>query len=748
MRRPVSIFIWTVIALAGASALAYLALSRGETINAAWLVTAAVCVYLVGYRFYSRIIAAKVFALDATRRTPSERFNDGRDYVPTNRWIVFGHHFAAIAGPGPLVGPTLAAQFGYLPGAIWIIVGVVLGGAVQDFVILASSVRRNGKTLGQMAREEIGTVAGYTALVAVLGIMIVLIAVLALVVVNALGESPWGVVTVGLTIPIALLMGGYLRWIRPGKVFEATAIGLVLLVVALYAGRWAAEHPALGPMFTLQRTTLAWAIMLYGFAASVLPVWLLLAPRDYLSAFVKIGVVVALAVGVVLVLPPLQMPAVTRFVDGTGPVFAGKVFPFAFITIACGAISGFHSLISSGTTPKLLEREPDARFIGYGGMLTESLVATLALVAACVLTPGTYFAINAPVAALGTTVESAAEAIRNWGFTLDPAQFNALTADIGEQRLLSRTGGAPSLAVGMAAIFSNAFSQSGALALWYHFAIMFEALFILTTLDAGTRVGRFMLQDLLKHAWAPLGRVSWYPAVVLTSALFVAMWGYFLYQGVTDPLGGINSLWPLFGIANQLLAAVALCVGTTVIIKMGKARYAFLTLLPLAWLVTVTMTAGFTKIFSPDPKLGFLAHARTLAEAVAEGRVPAGARDVAAAGQLIFNDRLDAAVAGFFMLAVIVILAASAREWWSTLSGRTVTASSEVPYEAALALALDRAATPALAAVRETPSRFALGTRYSVLRALIGRLAQAGLVISGASQRVDDRYNRPGARCC
>ncbi|MEO6446941.1 MAG: carbon starvation CstA family protein [Gemmatimonadaceae bacterium] len=681
MRRLLSVVMWTLVVALGVGSFAYLALSRGERVSAAWLVTAAVCFYSVAYRFYSRFIAVKIFALDANRRTPSERLNDGRDYVPTNRWVVFGHHFAAIAGPGPLVGPTLAAQFGFLPGALWIVIGVALGGAVQDFVILAASVRRNGKSLGQMAKEEIGTVAGFTALIAVLGIMIVLIAVLALVVVNALGESPWGIVTVGLTIPIALFMGGYMRFLRPHKVLEATVIGLVMLVAALYVGKAVAENPALAPMFTLSRTTLAWTIMIYGFAASVLPVWLLLAPRDYLSAFVKIGVVVALALGVILVLPPLEMPALTRFVDGTGPVFAGKVFPFAFITIACGAISGFHALIASGTTPKLLERETDARFIGYGAMLTESLVATLALVAACVLTPGTYFAINAPSAALGTTVESAAIAIANWGFVLDPAEFTALTAAVGESNLLSRTGGAPSLAVGMAHLFSNVLGGTTALGLWYHFAIMFEALFILTTLDAGTRVGRFMLQDLLKHVWEPLGRVSWYPAVVLSSGIFVSMWGYFLYQGVVDPLGGINSLWPLFGIANQLLAAVALCVGTTIIIKMGKARYAWVTMLPLSWLVVVTMTAGYAKIFSPDPRLGFLSHARLLQDAAASGNLPVNVKSAADALRLAVNDRLDAGVAAFFLIAVIIILVASAWEWFAVISGRKAAKTTEIPFE-------------------------------------------------------------------
>lgn len=689
MPRPLSIFVWILISVAGATGFGVLALSRGETINAAWLVIAAVCTFMVAYRFYSKFIAAKVFALNAERMTPAERLNDGRDFVPTNRWIVFGHHFAAIAGPGPLVGPTLAAQFGFLPGALWIIIGVALGGAVQDFVILCSSLRRNGKSLGQMAKEEIGPVAGFTALVAVLGIMLVLIAVLALVVVNALGNSPWGIVTVGLTVPIALLMGGYMRWIRPHRVLEATVMGIVLLVVALYAGRAVSENPALASTFTLSRASLAWFIMAYGFAASVLPVWLLLAPRDYLSAFVKIGVVVALITGVVLVLPPLQMPALTQFVDGTGPIFAGKLFPFCFITIACGSISGFHALISSGTTPKLLAREPDARFTGYGGMLTESLVAVLALIAACVLTPGTYFAINAPSGLLGTTPETAAAAISQWGFTLDPEQFRQLTQNIGEASLLSRTGGAPSLAVGMAHLFSGVLGGPTALALWYHFAIMFEALFILTTLDAGTRVGRFMLQDLLKHVWAPIGRVSWYPAVFTTSAIFVAMWGYFLYQGVIDPLGGVNTLWPLFGIANQLLATVALCVGTSVIIKMGKARYAWTTLLPMSWLTVVTMTASWQKIFAADPRLGFLARARLYESTLAAGNLPSGIADSMTASRFILNDRIDAVVTAFFMVAVAVIIADSAREWWAVIGGRKPAISTEVPFEPRVAMAGD-----------------------------------------------------------
>jgi carbon starvation protein len=673
---------WIGVALVGAGALATIALSNGEQISAAWLLTAAICTYLIGYRFYSRIIAVDIFNLDDSRATPAERLDDGRDFVPTNKWIVFGHHFAAIAGPGPLVGPTLAAQFGFLPGALWILVGVVLGGAVQDFVILCASVRRDGKSLGQMAKEEIGTVAGATALVAVLGIMIILISVLALVVVNALRDSPWGTVTIGLTIPIALFMGVYMRWLRPGAVLETTAIGLVMLAGALYAGQLVSESARWAPVFTLSGTTLSLAIMVYGFAASVLPVWLLLAPRDYLSAFVKIGVVVALAAGILIVLPPLEMPPVTKFIDGTGPVFAGKLFPFVFVTIACGAISGFHALISSGTTPKILRRERDARFVGYGSMLTESLVAIMALIAACVLTPGIYFAINSPAGVIGTTAMSAADAINGWGLfkTISAADLETLARQVGEHSLLSRTGGAPSLAVGMAHLFSRALGGESAMALWYHFAIMFEALFILTTLDAGTRVGRFMLQDMLGNVYKPLGRTSSYPAVVFTSALFVCMWGYFLYQGVTDPLGGINSLWPLFGISNQLLATVALCVGTTVIIKMGKAKYAYVTLIPMTWLVIVTMTAGLTKIFSSDPKLGFLAHAKVISGQIASGTLPASIKSVGAAERMIFNDRLDAAVAAFFVVSVVVIIAASVKEWLAVTSGRKAAQTSEAPY--------------------------------------------------------------------
>jgi carbon starvation protein len=667
------------VAVLGAGALAWVAMARGEPVSAAWLLVAALCTYAIGYRFYSAFITARIFALDDARPTPAQRLADGRDFVPTNRWIVFGHHFAAIAGPGPLVGPTLAAQFGYLPGILWIVVGVVLGGAVQDLVILCASMRRDGKTLGQMAREEIGPVAGFTAMVAVLGIMIVLIAVLGLVVVNALKASPWGTVTIGLTIPIAMLMGGYMRWLRPGRVLEASAIGLVLLAAALYAGRWAAADPTIASAFTLSATTLAVLLMAYGFAASVLPVWLLLAPRDYLSAFVKIGVVIALAGGILIALPPLQMPALTRFTDGTGPVFAGTLFPFAFITIACGSISGFHALIASGTTPKLLERETDARVVGYGAMLVESFVAVMALIAACALTPGVYFAINAPASALGTTAQSASAAIASWGFVVSPMDLDALARQVGETSLLSRTGGAPSLAVGMAHIFARVLGGEGATALWYHFAIMFEALFILTTLDAGTRVGRFMLQDLGKHLWAPFGRTSWLPAIVLSSGLFVAMWGYFLWQGVIDPLGGINSLWPLFGISNQLLAAVALCVATTVILKMRKQRYAFVTLLPLAWITVVTMSAGFEKLFSPLPKLGFLAHAHMLHAAQVAGTLPPGVKSPSDLARMIANDYLDAAVALFFLLSVLVVIADSAREWWAVLRRGKAVVSTETP---------------------------------------------------------------------
>jgi carbon starvation protein len=668
MNRLLSAAIWIGISLAGAGAFGYVALARGETIGAAWLVVAAVCTYLVAYRFYSRFIAERVFELNPRRATPAERLNNGRDFVPTNRWILFGHHFSAISGAGPLVGPTLAAQFGFLPGTIWLIAGVVLGGAVQDFLILCASMRRDGKSLGQIAKEEVNPVAGMAAMIAIFAIMIILLAVLALVVVNALRDSPWGLFTLSMTIPIALLMGWWMNAVRPGKVAEATVIGIVLLFAALIGGQWVAESPTWGPAFTWSGTNLSWAIMVYGFIASVLPVWLLLAPRDYLSAFMKIGTILLLGVAILVVLPPLKMPAVTQFVDGTGPVFAGKLFPFAFITIACGAVSGFHALISSGTSPKMLKCEPDARLVGYGSMLAESLVGVMAMVAAATLDPGVYFAMNVGPATLGTTSASAAQAIAQWGFTINPQQLDALASQMGEGTLLSRTGGAPSLAVGMAGILGNVFSGPG-LALWYHFAIMFEAVFILTTIDAGTRVGRFMLQELLGHVSEPLGRTSWYPSTLFSSFVVVILWGYFLYQGVVDPLGGINSLWPLFGIANQLLAAVALCVATTVLAKMGKLRYSWVTLAPLAWLAAATLTAGWQKVFSPDPKLGFLSHAQSLA----------GSADPATA-RMIFNDRLDAALALFFMLIVCVVILASAREWYLIAAGRKSPQVNEAPF--------------------------------------------------------------------
>jgi carbon starvation protein len=668
MRRVVKTLLWTAISLIGAVAVGVIALARGETIDATWFVVAAIAVYAIGYRFYSSFLAAKVLALDEARRTPAERINDGRDFVPTNRWVVFGHHFAAIAGPGPLIGPTLAAQFGYLPGTLWILAGVVLGGAVQDFCVLSCSLRKDAKSLGQMAREEIGPIGGFVAMIGVLTIMVILIAVLGLVVTNALKSSPWGTFTVGATIPIAMLMGWYMRALRPGAVGEATALGLVLLSLALVGGRWVDGHPVLGPWFTFSGIQIAAMVIAYGFLASVVPVWLLLAPRDYLSTFVKIGTVVALAVGIVALRPSIELPALTRFTDGTGPIFAGKVFPFAFITIACGAISGFHSLISSGTTPKLLTNERDARMIGYGAMLMESFVAIMAMIAAAALQPGIYFAINSPAGVVGATPEAATATISAWGFAVTPEQMSQLAADIGEKSVFARTGGAPSLAVGMAHIFAHTLGGREVMALWYHFAIMFEALFILTTLDAGTRVGRFMLQDFFGHLWEPLGRTSWYPSVFLSSGLMVGAWGYFLYQGVIDPLGGINSLWPLFGIANQLLAAIALCVTTTILLKNGRGRYAWTTLAPLGWLLAITMTAGYQKIFSADPRLGFLAEAAARSQQLAAGVLPAA--EVAKLERLIFNDYLDAGVTALFMILVVVVVLDSARAWIAEIGRR------------------------------------------------------------------------------
>ena len=663
--------LWIILACTAAICLGAIAFSRGEHINSLWLVAAAGCTYLVGYRFYGKFIAARVMALDDRRATPAERLDDGHDFVPTNKWIVLGHHFAAIAGPGPLVGPVLAAQFGYLPGTLWIIAGAVLAGAVQDFVILFASMRRDGKSLGQMAREEIGKVGGFVALITVLMIMIVLLAVVALVVVNALAGSPWGTFTIAATMPVALFMGLYLRYWRPGKVLECSAIGFVLVLASVFGGQWIAGSATLAPIFTLSATAVAIAIIIYGFFASALPVWLLLAPRDYLSTFVKLGVIALLAIGIFVVRPELQMPALSRFTDGTGPVFAGKIFPFCFITIACGAVSGFHALISSGTTPKLISRETHATPIGYGAMLMESFVAVMAMIAACSLDPGVYFAVNSPAGIVGRTADAAVKTISGWGFPVTVQQMADMAHRAGEVTLFGRTGGAPSLALGMAHIFARGGGGDAVLGFWYHFAIMFEALFILTIIDAGTRVGRFMLQDLLSHVWKPLGRTSWMPGVIGASAVIVLGWGYFLIQGVRDPLGGINSLWPLFGIANQLLAAVALSVATTILLKMHGPKFMWITCAPLIWLVVVTFTAAYQKIWSPLPRIGFLAQA---AQLEATGSATAAIR------AQIFNNRLDAVVCGTFMLLVAIILLDSLRLWFGIIRGTADSRVVETPF--------------------------------------------------------------------
>lgn len=670
MNKTLSILAWGAAAALGAVAIGVVAVHRGEPINALWLVVAATCCYAFGYRFYSKFIAAKILALDSLRATPAERLENGRDFLVTNKWVVFGHHFAAIAGPGPLVGPVLAAQFGYLPGTLWVLAGAVFAGCVQDFVILLFSVRRDGKSLTEMAKDEIGRVGGFVAYTAVIAILVILLGVAALIVVNALKDSPWGTFTIAMTIPIALLMGLYLRRIRPGKVLEVSILGFILVLLAIFGGQWASQNPTMASVFTLRAPTLAILIIVYGFAASALPVWLLLAPRDYLSTFVKLGTIGLLGIGIVALHPTLHMPALTRFVDGTGPVFAGKIFPFAFITIACGAISGFHSLISSGTTPKLIARETETRMVGYGAMMAESAVAVMAIIAACVLQPGVYFAINSPAGVVGQTAAAATATISSWGFPVTAADMQALAHAVGEQTLFNRTGGAPAFAVGMAHIFSQSLGGATVMALWYHFAVMFEALFILTILDAGTRVARFMIQDALGHIYKPLGRTSWYPSILATSALIVAAWGYFLWQGVKDPLGGINSLWPLFGIANQLLATVALCVATTIIIKMHRAKYALVTLLPLAWLVAVTFTASWHKIFDRNPRVGFLSQARVLAAGPATG----------ATARLIFNNRLDAAVTAVLVAMVALVLIESARQWIGVLNGREEVCVKEAPF--------------------------------------------------------------------
>jgi carbon starvation protein len=670
MNKMVKILGWGVVALLGAVAVGTVAVHRGEPINALWLVVAATCCYALGYRFYSKFIAVKILALDGLRATPAERLENGRDFLVTNKWVVFGHHFAAIAGPGPLVGPVLAAQFGYLPGTMWVLAGAVFAGCVQDFVILLFSVRRDGKSLTEMAKSEIGRVGGFVAYVAVIAILIILLGVAALIVVNALKSSPWGTFTIAMTMPIAVLMGVYLRRIRPGKVLEVSALGFVLVLAAIWGGQYVSQSPALARVFTFTAPTLAILIMVYGFAASALPVWLLLAPRDYLSTFVKLGTIALLGVGIVALHPTLHMPALTRFVDGTGPVFAGKIFPFAFITIACGAISGFHALISSGTTPKLIARETETRMVGYGAMMCESAVAIMAIIAACVVQPGIYFSINSPAGIVGQTPAAAAATISSWGFPVTAADMQALAHAVGEQTLYNRTGGAPAFAVGMAHIFAHSLGGDTLMALWYHFAIMFEALFILTILDAGTRVARFMVQDALGHVYKPLGRTSWYPSILGTSALIVAAWGYFLWQGVKDPLGGINSLWPLVGISNQLLATVALCVATTIIIKMHRAKYAAVTLVPLAWLVAVTFTASWQKMFDSNPRVGFLAQARALAAGPA----------TSVTGRLIFNNRLDAAVTGVLVVMVTLVLLESSRQWWGILRGTREAPVKEAPF--------------------------------------------------------------------
>jgi carbon starvation protein len=669
--------VWLGIAALGAWALGSIATHRGETINAIWFVVAAACVYLVAFRFYAAWIAAKVLTLDPTRATPAERFNNGRDFVPTNKWVVFGHHFAAIAGPGPLIGPTLAMQFGYLPGTIWILVGAVLGGCVQDMVIMFCSTRRDGRSLGQMARDELGPVGGWAAMAGTMMIMIVLIAVLGLVIVNAMYKSPWATTTVLGTIPVAMLIGIYMRGIRPGRVLEGSLIGIALLIVCVVGGGWVDHNEAIRGWFDWDKMSVAWFVMIYGFAAATLPVWLLLAPRDYLSTFLKLGVVFLLAVAIVYIRPDMKMPALTQFIDGTGPIFKGSLFPFVFITIACGAISGFHSLVSSGTTPKLLANEKEIRMIGYGSMALESFVAIMAVIAACVLDPGVYFAINSPSGVVGKVAADAVAMISSWGFPVTAEQMEALATEMGEKTLFARTGGAPSLAVGMATIFSKTFGGT-LLAVWYHFAIMFEVLFILTVLDAGTRVGRFMLQDILKHVWKPIGNVSSYPATVLASLIFVAAWGYFLVQGVRDPLGGVNILWPLFGISNQLLAGIALSVATGIIVKMGKARYAWVTGLPLSWLAIVCTTAALEKVFSPNPGIGFLAAANDLSAQLAAGTLPP--ERVASAPQLILGQRIDAALALLFATLLWVVIIDMLRVSFRFVRGHSVLPLAESGY--------------------------------------------------------------------
>ncbi|WP_436788076.1 carbon starvation CstA family protein [Yinghuangia sp. YIM S10712] len=685
VRRPAggvkSIVLWTAVSLAGAVAWGVLALGRGEEISAVWLVFAALASYAIAYRYYARFIARRVLAVDDTRATPAERLDDGIDFQPTDRRVLLGHHFAAIAGAGPLVGPVLAAQMGYLPGTVWIIVGVVFAGAVQDMVVLFLSMRRDGKSLGQMARDEIGRVGGTAALAAVFAIMVILLAVLALVVVNALAESPWGTFSVTMTIPIALFMGAYLRFLRPGRVVEASVIGVALLLLALVAGGRVENSARLADAFTWSPETLVFCLIAYGFVASVLPVWLLLAPRDYLSTFMKVGTIVLLAVGVLVSAPTLRTDAVSSFAgSGSGPVFAGALFPFLFITIACGALSGFHALVASGTTPKLIRKESQVRLIGYGAMLMESFVAIMALAAACVIDPGLYYAMNMPAGALGSTVESASQTVAGLGFTITPDQLRAAAHAVEESTLIARTGGAPTLAVGMSEIFSGVFGGEGMKAFWYHFAIMFEALFILTTVDAGTRVGRFMLQDTLGNVWKPMGRIGWQPGIWISSALVVLCWGYFLHAGVTDPLGGINQLFPLFGIANQLLAAIALTVATTILVKTGRLRWAWVTGVPLAWDLAVTYTAGWQKIFSDDPRVGFFAQRARYADAVDDGRILGPATSMDEMHTVVRNSTVDGVLIAVFLLLVAVVVLNAAVVGVRAVRSATPVPTTEVPY--------------------------------------------------------------------
>ncbi|TKI05739.1 carbon starvation CstA family protein [Martelella alba] len=680
MRKLASHIVWALVAVAGASGLGIIALHNGEKINALWMLVAAVSVYLIAYRYYSRFIARRVLQLDPTRMTPAYRHNDGLDYVPTNKYVLFGHHFAAIAGAGPLVGPVLAAQMGYLPGMIWILAGVVLAGAVQDFMVLFVSMRRDGRSLGDLIKQELGPVPGVIALFGTFMIMIIILAVLALIVVKALTNSPWGAFTVACTVPLAIFMGIYLRFIRPGRIGEVSVIGFVLLMASIYYGGDIAHNPALAPLFTLDGKQLTWTLVIYGGVASILPVWLLLAPRDYLSTFLKVGTIIALAVGIVFIAPSLEMPAMTRFVDGTGPVWSGSLFPFLFITIACGAVSGFHALISSGTTPKMLENETQAAFIGYGGMLMESFVAIMALIAASVIDPGVYFAMNSPAAALGgSTVEAAAATVSGWGFEITPDMLSDYARSVGETTIVSRAGGAPTLAVGMAHILSRAVSFID-MAFWYHFAILFEALFILTAVDAGTRAGRFMLQDLLGVAMLSLRRTESLPANIIATALCVAAWGYFLYQGVVDPLGGINTLWPLFGIANQMLAAMALTLCFVVLFKMKRQMYAWVAGVPMVFLLICTTTAGLIKIFSADPRVGFLALANKYQAGIDQSQIIGPAKTLEEMQRLVFNNQLNAGLTALFIFVMLSILVFGVRQAYLAyrLDKRS---DSEIPYQ-------------------------------------------------------------------